>query len=117
MSREKGKRGERELANALKSCGYEARRGQQYSGSETSADVVGLPGIHIECKRTEQLRLYDALEQAERDTGASGDLPAVFHRKNGKPWAVIMRLEDWLTLYRERSANVPVSQQNKAADK
>ena len=48
MSRDKGKRGERELANALRNCGYETRRGQQYSGTETSADVVGLPGIHIE---------------------------------------------------------------------
>lgn len=99
MSREKGKRGERELANALRNCGYAARRGQQYSGSETSADVVGLPGIHIECKRVEQLHLYDALEQAARDTGESGDLPAVFHRRNGKPWVVAMKLEDWLVLY------------------
>lgn len=101
MSRDKGKRGERELANALRSCGYETRRGQQYSGTETSADVVGLPGIHIECKRTEQLRLYDALEQAENDAGDSGDVPAVFHRRNKKPWVVVMRLDDWLELYRK----------------
>ena len=102
MSREKGKRGERELANALKALGHDARRGQQYSGTETSADVVGLPGIHVECKRTETLRLYEALEQAERDAGSSGDLPAVFHRKNGKPWVVIMALRDWAKLYKER---------------
>lgn len=100
-SRDKGKRGERELANALKNLGYEARRGQQYSGTETSADVVGLPGVHIECKRTEQLRLYDALEQAETDAGDSGDIPAVFHRRNKKPWVVVMRLDDWLELYRK----------------
>lgn len=102
MSREKGKRGERELANALKTLGHDTRRGQQYSGTETSADVVGLPGIHIECKRAETLRLYEALEQAERDAGSSGDLPAVFHRKNGKPWVVIMALRDWAKLYKER---------------
>ena len=54
-SRNKGKVGERELAAALRAEGFEsARRGQQYSGSETSADVVGLPGIHIECKRVEK---------------------------------------------------------------
>lgn len=99
--RNKGKRGERELANALKNCGYDARRGQQYSGTETSADVVGLPGVHIECKRMEQLRLYDALEQAETDAGDSGDVPAVFHRRNKKPWVVVMRLDDWLELYRK----------------
>lgn len=117
MSRDKGKRGERELANALRNCGYETRRGQQYSGTETSADVVGLPGIHIECKRTESLRLYEALEQAERDAGASGDLPAVFHRKNGKPWVVIMELGNWLKLYGGDRENVSISQQDKAADK
>ena len=83
-SRQKGKRGELDLAKALRDAGYQTRRGQQYSGTETSADVVGLPGIHIECKRVETFRLYDALEQAKRDTGESGDLPAVFHRKNGE---------------------------------
>ena len=101
MSRDKGKRGERELANALRNCGYETRRGQQYSGTETSADVVG----------------YEALEQAERDAGASGDLPAVFHRKNGKPWTVIMELGNWLKLYGGDRENVSISQQDKAADK
>ena len=82
-----------------------------------AASVVGLPGIHIECKRTESLRLYEALEQAERDAGASGDLPAVFHRKNGKPWTVIMELGNWLKLYGGDRENVSISQQDKAADK
>ena len=49
-SNQKGKKGERELAAILKSYGYEdSRRGQQYCGSNGDADVVGLPGIHIEC--------------------------------------------------------------------
>ena len=100
-SRQKGKRGELGLAKALREAGYEARRGQQYSGTETSADVVGLPGIHIECKRVEALRLYDALAQARRDTGESGDCPAVFHRKNHEPWVVIMYMDDWLDLYKK----------------
>lgn len=55
-SNQKGKKGERELAAILKSYGYEdSRRGQQYCGSNGDADVVGLPGIHIECKRVEKL--------------------------------------------------------------
>ena len=38
-SRDKGKRGERELAAILKEYGYcEARRGQQYCGADGSAD-------------------------------------------------------------------------------
>lgn len=104
-SRQKGKRGELGLAKALREAGYEARRGQQYSGTETSADVVGLPGIHIECKRVEALRLYDALAQAKRDTGESEDLPAVFHRKNNEPWVVIMYMDDWLDLYKKGRKN------------
>lgn len=101
MQRRKGAAGERELARILREAGFTgARRGQQYSGTETSADVIGLPGIHIECKRSETFRLYDALEQARRDTGKSGDAPAVFHRRNGKPWVVVMELDDWLDMYR-----------------
>lgn len=49
-SRQKGAAGERELAKALRSHGFETRRGQQYCGSNGDADVVGLPGVHIECK-------------------------------------------------------------------
>ena len=98
-SRQKGKRGELELAKVLREHGYETRRGQQYSGTETSADVVGLPGIHIECKRVENLNVYNALAQAIRDTGESGDLPAVFHRKNNQPWLVPMRLDAWLKIF------------------
>lgn len=99
-SREKGRKGELELAHKLREHGYSTRRGQQYSGTETSADVVGLPGIHIECKRVEALNIYTAVMQAVHDTGESGDLPAVFHRKNNQPWLVTMRLEEWLALYR-----------------
>ena len=98
-SRQKGKRGELELAKVLREAGYDTRRGQQYSGTETSADVVGLPGIHIECKRVENLNVYNALAQAIRDTGENGDLPAVFHRKNNQPWLVTMRLDDWLKIF------------------
>lgn len=104
MSREKGKRGERELSNILREYGYDTRRGQQYNGADGSADVVGLPGIHIECKRVEKLNIYDAVEQAVRDSHAEGlpfdyDLPVVFHRKNNHPWLATMRLEDWIKIY------------------
>lgn len=100
-SREKGKRGERELAHKLQELGFNnVYRSQQYCGSATSSDLLGLQGIHIECKRTESLSLYPALEQATKDSGNSGDFPVVFHRRNGKGWIVVMRLEDWAALYR-----------------
>lgn len=97
-SRRKGKEGELELSHKLQDYGYNTRRGQQFSGLYGDADVVGLTGIHIECKRTEKLHLYDALEQAKRDA-REGELPAVFHRKNREKWVVIMELDDWIRLY------------------
>ena len=100
MSREKGKRGEREIAKILRDHGYDARRGEQYCGAAGDADVIGLPGIHIEVKRVEQLRLYDALAQAKADA-RMGELPIVVHRKNDCEWVVVQPLEDWLGLYSE----------------
>lgn len=100
-SRDKGCRGERELANKLKEYGYDCRRGQQYCGANGDADVVGLDGVHIECKRTERLSLYDALAQAKADA-KDGEMPVVMHRKNHCEWVVIQPLEDWIELYKEK---------------
>ena len=99
-SRRKGAGGERELAGILKKYGFSCRRGQQYSGANGDADVVGLPGVHIECKRVERLNIYDAIEQAERD-GREGEMPAVFHRKNRKKWLVTLRFDDFMKMYSE----------------
>ncbi len=99
-SRQKGARGERELAKALRAYGYDCRRGQQYCGSNGDADVVGLPGIHIECKRVEKLNLYDAMAQSKADA-RENEMPAVMHRKNNCEWLVTMSLEDWIEIYKE----------------
>lgn len=97
-SRTKGAVGERELADFLKARGYEARRGQQFSGGGDSPDVVhNLEGIHFEAKRTENLRLYPALAQAKRDAGKK--VPIVVHRANNKEWVAVVLLEDLLTLH------------------
>lgn len=100
-SRAKGAAGERELARLLRESGYIARRGQQYSGANGDADVVGLPGVHIECKRVERLNIYEAMAQARRDA-RPGEIPVVMHRKNRHPWLVTMDIKDWLKMY-ERS--------------
>lgn len=102
-SRDKGKRGEREVASLLRSYGYDAHRGQQFHGGKESPDVVGLPGVHIEVKRTEAFRLWDALSQAKADAG--DDMPVVIHRKNDCEWVVVQPLKDWIELYREWEAS------------
>ena len=103
-SRSKGARYERELASAFRAEGYEqARRGQQYCGANGDADVIGLPGIHVEAKHVERLQLRGAMAQAKRDA-RPGEIPVVFHRKNNCETLVTMRMEDWFKLYHEWEA-------------
>ena len=97
-SRSKGARGERELASKLREYGYDCRRGQQYCGANGDADVVGLDGVHIECKRVERLNIEDAIAQSKHDARAN-EVPVVMHRKNNCEWFVTMRLEDWVAFY------------------
>ena len=98
MSRQKGKRGERECAAELAALlGVAARRGVQYQGGPDSPDVVleGVP-IHVECKRTERLDLYAAVEQAAIECGDK--LPIVWHRRNGKGSVVIVKTTQLMAL-------------------
>lgn len=91
MSRQKGKRGERECAAEMKSLlGVSCRRGVQFQGGPDSPDVVldGVP-LHVECKRAESLNVYKALEQAAADAPAHAT-PVVWHRRNGKPSVLIL---------------------------
>ena len=104
MSRRKGQTGELELAHILQDHGFtDVRRTSQYCGKTGDAsDLVGLPGVHIESKRTERLSLYEAMGQARRDAQAAGkgSFPAVFHRRSKQPWLVVMDLDDWCEMYR-----------------
>lgn len=104
-SKQKGARFERLLASRFRDQGYEARRTAQYCGNTGDAsDVVGLPGIHVEAKHAEQMRLYEWMSQAKRDAEGTGRLPAVFHKKNNAEILVTMELDTWFHLYREFEA-------------
>lgn len=98
-SQRKGAAAERELAEILRARGYPARRGGSLTYGEVP-DITGLPGVHVECKRCEQIRLAEWMEQATRDAERFGDgWPAIFHRRNRSPWLVTMYLDDWFKLY------------------
>ena len=105
-SKQKGARFERQLAEKFREYGFEdSRRTAQYCGNTGDAsDVLGLPGIHIEAKHQEAMRLYEWIEQAIRDAEAGGkkDLPVVFHKKNNAPILVTMTLDDWMQIYKGR---------------
>lgn len=111
-SRQKGARFERKLASLLRNYGYNCRRGQQYCGANGDADVVGLPGIHIEAKAVERMQLYDWMAQAKRDANAApGDLlPAVFHKKNHAEILVTMEFDDFMQIYKEWEASMALKE-------
>lgn len=99
MSQRKGRAAELELSRILQSHGYPVEAGRAQSYGEVP-DLSGLPGVHIECKRTEALRLTEWMAQATSDAEKFHDgAPTIFHRRNRQGWLVTMRLEDWMTLY------------------
>ena len=99
-SQRKGRGGELELSRILQGHGYDVEAGRALSYGEVS-DLSGLPGVHIECKRAETLRLSEWMDQAERDALRFEDgLPTVFFRRARSPWCVVMKLEDWMQIYK-----------------
>ncbi len=99
-SREKGKRGERQWRDELRANGYMARRGQQFSGSPDSPDVIcdELSWLHFEVKAVERLNIEDAMDQARRDAGAK--TPVVAHRRSFRRWLVTMEAETFFEFLR-----------------
>jgi len=112
-SRTKGKNGELQLARRLRELGFtDARRGhgQGAGGSVSEADVVGLPGVHIECKRY-KIMYPGLLQKALGQAAASAkpdETPIVMHRDDHGPWLVTSRkgntfvtmpLESWVEWY------------------
>lgn len=106
-SREKGKRGEREFASFCRDQGYDVHRTAQYRGNTGAAgDVEGLPGIHVEVKRTENLKVWEYMNQSRHDTAqeGKGNIPVVAWRKNDHDWLVIMSADDFFSIYKEWEA-------------
>jgi hypothetical protein len=99
-SKQKGNRGERELAEVLRMAGFEAHRAQQYCGRAGTEDIShNIPGLYIECKRVERLNLPDAYRQATRDA-PTHKAPAVIHKANHSPWMISLSLEHFLDILR-----------------
>lgn len=98
----KGRKAELELSKILQSYGYDVEPGRAQSYGEVP-DLFGLPDVHIECKRCEQLRLNEWMTQAKRDSERFHDgMPVLFFRRSRSPWRVVMNLSDWIQLYRGR---------------
>lgn len=97
-SKRKGNDGERELLSILRQHGEATRNDQTFIGGKDNPDISFTSGsrrYHVECKRTEHLKLYEAIRQAEADAGSMA-IPIVIHRRNREPWYITMRLSDFL---------------------
>lgn len=103
LSRQKGKRVEREAAKAVAlSLGCEAWRSVQHSGSAGDADLkTTLEGVHFEVKARAAHGCIRFLEQAIRDSAQTGAVPVVLLREDGDPqFYVLARLADLRELSR-----------------
>lgn len=99
-SRDKGARNERAFASFLRDNGFDARRGQQFSGSPDSPDVVSRDFPYwCEVKCVQKLNLMDACLQAAADAGGKPWLVA--HRRNGGKWLITLKADEFLDLVRK----------------
>lgn len=98
-SKQKGKRGELEVARILREHGFtEARRTAQFCGNTGQADdVIGLDGFHIEVKRCETTKIWDWIHQAKNDCNGM-KIPIVVFRKSREDWQVTLDFETFLEL-------------------
>jgi Holliday junction resolvase len=97
--RNKGAAGERELAGILKDhlC-FEVKRnlGQARDG----ADDITIQKFRIEVKRQERLQVDKWSEQVE-SCSKLGEVPILVYRRNGQPWRVCLKLDDFIPMLRD----------------
>lgn len=98
--RQKGAAGEREIAGILSDeLGFVVTRnlGQARDGG----DDLTIQKFRIEVKRQERLQVMAWCEQVEK-TCRAGDVPVVAFRQNGKPWKIVLRLDDFIPMLRDQ---------------
>ncbi len=81
MSREKGARGEREVAGMFRDAGFAVVRTPNSGGLHVPGDLVGLDGISVEVKRSERWDVPGWLRQTHEQAG-DGELPVLIFRRN-----------------------------------
>lgn len=103
-SKQKGSRGEREVAELIRKHGFDARRSAQYCGNTgDAADITTDLPYHIEVKHQERLEIDKWWEQATHDCGDK--TPILVFRKNKQKWRVVMDFETFLELQKNVLAN------------
>lgn len=99
-ARNKGSQGERELAALFSDqLGFVVKRnlGQARDGG----DDLTVQHFKIEVKRRERLQIDKWSEQVEACV-QPGEVPVLAYRRNGQPWRVCLRLEDFIPMMRDQ---------------
>ena len=104
MSRRKGVVGELDACRAWGALGFPAKRGYQFIGGESVADIefddeLMRKAFHTEVKRRERLNVRAAFQQCEADAGIR--FPMLMHRPSREPWLVTLRIEDLTEILRD----------------
>lgn len=103
----KGSQWERDVVKFLQENGfiYAERRGLA-GQQQDKGDIVGLPGLVIECKNQKSFDLAGWIAEAEVEKGhARADYGVVFAKRRGKRAGqgyAIMTIEEFARLWRER---------------
>lgn len=98
----KGRRAEIELSKYLQDHGYKDARPGTALNYGTEADITGVPGLHIECKRHERIEINKWYQQAAEDAERMKDgRPVVIFRRNRQPWLIVLSLEDFIATQQE----------------
>lgn len=70
------------------------------------SDLLGVPGLHVEAKRTERFSPHEAMAQARRSIASNphtSDTPVVITRRNRTPTGkslAVLELDDFLAILR-----------------
>ena len=98
--RDKGVRGEREVAQLFEQAGFEVRGLEGLGDHNAFRDETGrLLAIHLEVKRQERLRVQEWLRQTV-DESPAGMLPLLCFRQNRERWIACLPLDNLLELLR-----------------
>jgi hypothetical protein len=90
--RNKGTRGELEVAAIFRSLGFDCDRVPNSGGLRTKGDLHGSLPVHVEVKRQEKTKVWEWWQQATSEAPADKH-PVVAFRRSRAPWLAVVELD------------------------
>ena len=98
----KGSAWERDVADLARAHGFSQAHRTFFQPGATGADISGVPGLAIECKRAERVSLQAWWAQAQA-AAAPGDTPCVALRWSRGPALAVVPLDELFALWAART--------------